>query len=117
MLLTSRQTCSLGYSEGMAHGWAEAPAQVAARETYEEAGSIGAVSGRSRVGHYRYRKRLSKGKFVTCDVVVFLLRVRRDPPSGRKATSACEHDSRWRLSRKERDFAMLIVGAVSDKLM
>ena len=54
------------------------PPQAAARETYEEAGLIGVVLRGRAVGHYRYRKLLPTGKFVTCEVTVFLLRVRRE---------------------------------------
>ena len=96
------------------------PAQAAAREAYEEAGLIGLVSRGKPVGHYRYRKRLRTGKFVTCEVAVFLLRV------GRELTDWPESDQRVRawfsleVAAKlvaERDLAKLILGAVSERLM
>ena len=93
------------------------PTQVAVREAYEEAGLIGVVS--RPVGRYRYRKRLLTGKFVRCEVAVFLLRV------GRELTDWPESDQRVRawfsleVAAKlvaERDLAKLILGAVSDRL-
>ena len=51
------------------------PTQAALREAYEEAGVVGVIVRGSPVGHYRYQKRLSTGKSVTCKVAVFLLRV------------------------------------------
>jgi ADP-ribose pyrophosphatase YjhB (NUDIX family) len=96
------------------------PTQAVVRETYEEAGLIGAVSGRSLVGHYRYRKRLSTGKFVTCDVAVFLLRVRREltdwPESDQRVRAWFSLEVAAKLVA-ERDLAKLILGAVADKLM
>ena len=96
------------------------PTQAAAREAYEEAGLIGVVSRGNPVGHYRYRKRLPTGKFVTCEVAVFLLRVRRE------LTEWPERDQRVRAWFSlevaatlvaERNLAKLILDAVSDKLM
>jgi hypothetical protein len=87
---------------------------------YEEAGLIGVVLRGSPVGHYRYQKRLSTGKFVTCEVAVFLLLVRRELSGWR------ERDQRVRAWFSlevaatlvaERNLARLILGAVSDKLM
>ena len=81
----------LPYDGSPISGWPMAgrkPTQAAVREVYEEAGLIGVVSRGSEVGRYRYRKRLPTGKFVTCEVTVFLLRVRKDSSSGRNATSA-----------------------------
>ena len=123
MLLTSRQTGRWVIPKG----WPIAghkPTQAAIREAYEEGGLIGVISRGTPVGRYRYRKRLLTGKFVTCEVAVFLLRVRRE------LTDWPESDQRMRawfslevaaklVAAKlvaERDLAKLILGAVSERL-
>jgi 8-oxo-dGTP pyrophosphatase MutT (NUDIX family) len=50
---------------------------AASREVVEEAGLAGTIINTKPIGHYRYNKRLSGGKVITCQVAVFLLRVRR----------------------------------------
>jgi 8-oxo-dGTP pyrophosphatase MutT (NUDIX family) len=96
------------------------PTQAAVREVYEEAGLIGVVSRGSEVGRYRYRKRLPTGKFVTCEVTVFLLRVRREliewPERDQRMRAWFSLDVAATLVA-ERALAKLILGAVSDKLM
>lgn len=51
------------------------PPKTAARESYEEAGLMGAV-GREPIGMYTYEKRLGT-RTVLCDVLVFPLKVKR----------------------------------------
>jgi 8-oxo-dGTP pyrophosphatase MutT (NUDIX family) len=51
--------------------------EAASREVVEEAGLAGTIINMKPIGHYRYNKRLSAGKVITCQVAVFLLRVRR----------------------------------------
>jgi 8-oxo-dGTP pyrophosphatase MutT (NUDIX family) len=96
------------------------PTQAAARETYEEAGLIGVVSRGSPVGHYRYKKRLRTGKFVTCEVAVFLLRVRRElidwPERDQRVRAWFSLEVAATLVA-ERNLAKLFLGAVSDKLV
>ena len=96
------------------------PTQAAARETYEEAGLIGVVSRGSPVGHYRYQKRLPTGKFVTCEVTVFLLRVRREliewPERDQRVRAWFSLEVAATLVA-ERNLAKLFLDAVSDKLM
>jgi 8-oxo-dGTP pyrophosphatase MutT (NUDIX family) len=96
------------------------PTQVAVREVYEEAGLIGVVSRGNPVGRYRYRKRLVTGKFVTCEVAVFLLRVRKEltdwPESDQRVRAWFSLEVAAKLVA-ERDLAKLILGAVSDRLM
>jgi 8-oxo-dGTP pyrophosphatase MutT (NUDIX family) len=118
-LLTSRQTGRWVIPKG----WPMAgrkPAQAAARETYEEAGLIGVVLGGSPVGRYRYKKRLPTGKFVTCEVTVFLLRVRRElinwPERDQRVRAWFSLEVAATLVA-ERNLAKLFLGAVSDKLM
>jgi 8-oxo-dGTP pyrophosphatase MutT (NUDIX family) len=53
------------------------PADVAAREAYEEAGVEGEIDPAAPIGTYRYAKRLPAGGSVDVDVQVFLLRVER----------------------------------------
>lgn len=53
------------------------PAFAAAREAYEEAGLLGAMSKRP-IGRYLYEKRLSKATPMRCEVEVFLLAVERE---------------------------------------
>ncbi|MEP9368158.1 NUDIX domain-containing protein [Xanthobacter sp. VNH20] len=52
------------------------PSQTAAREAYEEAGLIGAMA-HAAVGLYSYEKRLSPTRSVSCDVMVFPMKVKR----------------------------------------
>jgi len=73
MLITSRQTGRWIIPKG----WplkGRAPRAVAAREAYEEAGLRGKIQ-KHPVGTYRYEKRLSPERAVTCQVSVFLLKV------------------------------------------
>ena len=51
--------------------------EAARREVLEEGGLVGTISNVKPIGHYRYNKRFPVGKVVTCQVAVFLLRVRR----------------------------------------
>ena len=119
VLLTSRQTRRWVIPKG----WPMAgrkPTQAAVPEAYEEAGLIGLVSRGNPVGHYRYRKRLRTGKFVTCKVAVFLLRVRREltnwPESDQRVRAWFSLEVAAKLVA-ERDLAKLILGAVSERLM
>ena len=119
VLLTSRQTGRWVIPKG----WPMAgrkPTQVAVREAYEEAGLIGVVLRGSPVGHYRYQKRLTTGKFATCEVAVFLLRVRRElsdwPERDQRVRAWFSLEVAAKLVA-ERNLAKLILGAVSDKLM
>ena len=76
MLITSRETGRWIIPKG----WPEkalTPAELAAREAYEEAGLLGRPQ-RHPYGSYRYEKRLKSGKVATCDVDVFLLQVERE---------------------------------------
>lgn len=52
------------------------PHKAAAREAYEEAGLLGATS-RTAFGLYTYEKRLGATRSVTCDVMVFPMKVKR----------------------------------------
>ena len=95
------------------------PTQTAARETYEEAGLIGVVLHGSPIGSYRYKKRLPTGKSVTCEVTVFLLRVRRElidwPERDQRVRAWFSLEVAATLVA-ERNLAKLLLGAVSDKL-
>lgn len=74
-LITSRETRRWVLPKG----WpmkGVAPHKAAAREAFEEAGLIGSTS-RSAVGLYTYEKRLSSTRSVTCDVLVFPMKVKR----------------------------------------
>jgi 8-oxo-dGTP pyrophosphatase MutT (NUDIX family) len=57
-----------------------APHESAAHEAMEEAGVIGRISKRP-IGSYRYKKRLSDGSPITCQVTVFPLNVEKKLPS------------------------------------
>lgn len=73
MLITSRQTGRWIIPKG----WpikGRAPRAVAAHEAYEEAGLRGKIQKRP-LGTYRYEKRLTLERAVTCEVSVFLLKV------------------------------------------
>ncbi|MEP9378547.1 NUDIX hydrolase [Aquabacter sp. CN5-332] len=52
------------------------PHKAAAREAFEEAGLMG-VTSRTALGLYTYEKRLSATRSVTCDVMVFPMKVKR----------------------------------------
>ena len=96
VLLTSRQTRRWVIPKGRPMAGRK-PTQAAVREAYEEAGLIGLVSRGNPVGHYRYRKRLRTGKFVTCKVAVFLLRVRKELPDWPESDQRVRAWFRWRL--------------------
>lgn len=68
-----------------------APA-TAEREAFEEAGVIGNIVGNKPVGSYRYEKRRTARKVITCEVSVFLLAVTRQL---RKWPEKSERDTRW----------------------
>jgi 8-oxo-dGTP pyrophosphatase MutT (NUDIX family) len=88
MLVTSRETGRWIIPKG----WPmkrKAPHTSAAREALEEAGVVGTV-GRESVGTYSYKKRLSNGAIVTCEVRVFPLEVKRQ-------------EKQW-LEKAEREF-------------
>lgn len=75
LLVTSRETRRWILPKG----WAEeglSPAELAAKEAFEEAGALGRMTHRA-IGSYRYRKRLKSGQELCCDVGVFPLRVER----------------------------------------
>lgn len=75
MLVTSRETRRWVLPKG----WAErklAPHELAAKEAYEEAGLVGAISSEP-IGRYSYDKRLPGGRSVPCDVAVFPMQVER----------------------------------------
>jgi 8-oxo-dGTP pyrophosphatase MutT (NUDIX family) len=76
-LLTSRETQRWVIPKGWPMAKRSAT-EAARREVREEAGLTGTVINATPVGHYLYKKRLAPGKLVTCRVVVFLLRVRRE---------------------------------------
>jgi 8-oxo-dGTP pyrophosphatase MutT (NUDIX family) len=68
------------------------PAEVAAREAFEEAGLLGKIIGKHPVGIYHYTKRLPLDRDVLCEVQVFLFLVQRqldDWPEKR------ERQTRW----------------------
>lgn len=73
MLLTSRETLRWVIPKG----WpmkGKKPAEVAAREAFEEAGLIGKIVGKKPLGNFHYPKRL-KHRTVLCEVRVYLFRV------------------------------------------
>lgn len=74
-LITSRETRRWVIPKG----WPMkglAPHKAAAREAFEEAGLLGSTS-RNALGMYTYDKRVSPQRSVTCDVMVFPMRVKR----------------------------------------
>lgn len=76
LLITSRETRRWIVPKG----WVEKdtkPDRMAAREAFEEAGVVGTVV-KPPYGTYRYGKRLTSTKTVTCDVTVYLLRVEEE---------------------------------------
>jgi len=75
LLVTSRETRRWVLPKG----WAEeglSPAELAAKEAFEEAGALGRITPRA-IGAYHYRKRLKTGQELYCEVGVFPLRVER----------------------------------------
>jgi 8-oxo-dGTP pyrophosphatase MutT (NUDIX family) len=75
MLVTSRQTRRWIIPKGWPHK-GKTPHHSAAREAFEEAGVVGAVS-KDSIGSFSYPKRLRKGSVVDCEVRVFALAVKR----------------------------------------
>jgi 8-oxo-dGTP pyrophosphatase MutT (NUDIX family) len=73
LLITSRDTGRWVLPKGWPEG-SEALCDAAAREANEEAGLSGAVSPRE-AGRYYYRKSLSSGEEVPCEVLVYPLEV------------------------------------------
>jgi 8-oxo-dGTP pyrophosphatase MutT (NUDIX family) len=76
VLLTSRETQRWVIPKGWPMAKRSAT-EAASREVVEEAGVAGTIINMKPVGHYRYNKRLPTGKVITCQVAVYLLRVRR----------------------------------------
>jgi 8-oxo-dGTP pyrophosphatase MutT (NUDIX family) len=73
LLVTSRET----HRWVLPKGWGEkglTGAEVATKEAFEEAGIRG-IAREPSVGHYRYTKRLRKGRTVECEVEVYPLTV------------------------------------------
>jgi 8-oxo-dGTP pyrophosphatase MutT (NUDIX family) len=94
MLVTSRQTRRWIIPKGWPHK-GKAPHRSAAREAFEEAGVVGAVS-KDSIGSFSYQKRLRKGVVVDCEVRVFALEVKRQ----RKAwPEQREREVRWLSAR------------------
>jgi len=75
MLITSRQTHRWIIPKGWPHK-GKTPHRSAAREAFEEAGVLGAVST-APIGSFSYQKRLRTGVIVDCEVRVFALEVKR----------------------------------------
>lgn len=76
LLITSRETRRWIVPKG----WVEKdskPDRMAAREAFEEAGVVGTLV-KPAYGSYRYSKRLTSTKAVTCEVTVYLLRVEEE---------------------------------------
>lgn len=90
LMVTSRETRRWIVPKG----WAEPgldPHTLAAREAWEEAGIRGQVA-EEPFGTYRYGKRLTHGKSVTCHVSVFLLAVEEELADW---PERAERDRRW----------------------
>ncbi|MFC0407807.1 NUDIX hydrolase [Roseomonas elaeocarpi] len=111
MLVTSRET----HRWVLPKGWAEkdlAPHELAAKEAFEEAGLLGAVSDRS-IGSYHYNKRLRSGREIPCDVAVFPLRVERQVKNWPERR---ERETRWftpaqaALEVEEAELVTLLLG-------
>jgi 8-oxo-dGTP pyrophosphatase MutT (NUDIX family) len=75
MLVTSRDTGRWIIPKGWPIAL-ESPHASAEREAFEEAGVVGIV-GRNSIGTYLYEKRLTGGRVVICEVLVFPLEVER----------------------------------------
>jgi 8-oxo-dGTP pyrophosphatase MutT (NUDIX family) len=75
MLVTSRETRRWIIPKGWPKR-GKSPHRSAAREAFEEAGVLGAVSRRA-VGSFSYEKRMKNGRSVECEVRVFPLEVKR----------------------------------------
>lgn len=72
MLITSRTTRRWIIPKG----WVEkdlSAAQMAAREALEEAGLVGTMDA-TPIGKYRYEKKVSRRKSITCEVSVYVMR-------------------------------------------
>jgi 8-oxo-dGTP pyrophosphatase MutT (NUDIX family) len=95
MLVTSRATRRWIIPKGWPHK-GKAPHRSAAREAFEEAGIIGAIS-RSSVGSFVYKKRLKDGRFIVCDVEVFPLKVKRQT---KKWPESRQRRVRWLPARE-----------------
>jgi 8-oxo-dGTP pyrophosphatase MutT (NUDIX family) len=94
MLVTSRQTRRWIIPKGWPHK-GKTPHLSAAREAFEEAGVVGAVS-KDSIGSFSYQKRLRNGVVVDCEVRVFALEVKRQ----RKAwPEQREREVRWLSAR------------------
>jgi 8-oxo-dGTP pyrophosphatase MutT (NUDIX family) len=94
MLVTSRETRRWIIPKGWPHK-GKAPHHSAAREAFEEAGVVGAVS-KDSIGSFSYQKRLRTGVVVDCEVRVFALEVKRQ----RKAwPEQREREVRWLSAR------------------
>lgn len=75
MLITSRDTGRWVVPKGWPIRDMKAK-RVGAQEALEEAGAVGAIVGTSRIGTYRYEKRIEDGQSIECEVTLFLFRVR-----------------------------------------
>ena len=88
MLVTSRETRRWIIPKGWPEKGLEPPA-LAGKEAFEEAGLVGEVS-REAIGRYHYSKRLSNGREIPCEVVVYPLAVERQledwPERGQRET-------------------------------
>ena len=90
MLQTSRET----HRWVIPKGWpikGLKPAEVAAREAYEEAGLAGRIIGRRRIGLFSYYKQMPEGP-VLCEVRVFLLWVNGQ---SKKWPEKAQRETRW----------------------
>jgi 8-oxo-dGTP pyrophosphatase MutT (NUDIX family) len=75
MLVTSRGSRQWIIPKGWPHK-GRAPHRSAAREAFEEAGVVGVIDRRP-VGSFPYEKRLKNGGVVSCEVLVYPLKVLR----------------------------------------